>query len=102
LEDQAEVDTFFEREMPGPQTRPLFEEAARLGLGFYLGYAEICVEDGLTRRYNTAILVDPAGRLVGKYRKVHLPGHAEHEPWRAFQHRRPEHYRLIVERTGAD
>ncbi len=24
--------------------------------------------------------------MVGKYRKVHLPGHAEHEPYRAFQH----------------
>ncbi|MGL4975133.1 MAG: nitrilase-related carbon-nitrogen hydrolase, partial [Bosea sp. (in: a-proteobacteria)] len=23
---------------------------------------------------------------IGKYRKIHLPGHAEHEPWRAFQH----------------
>ena len=30
--------------------------------------------------------MDRAGRLVGKYRKVHLPGHAEHEPWRPFQH----------------
>ena len=26
------------------------------------------------------------GRLVGKYRKIHLPGHAAHEPWRPFQH----------------
>jgi len=31
MEDQAEIDAFFEREMPGPETRPLFEEAARLG-----------------------------------------------------------------------
>jgi N-carbamoyl-D-amino-acid hydrolase len=30
--------------------------------------------------------VDREGRLVGKYRKVHLPGHAEHEPARPFQH----------------
>ena len=43
-------------------------------------------DGGALRRYNTAILVDRAGRLVGKYRKVHLPGHAEHEPWRPFQH----------------
>ena len=28
----------------------------------------------------------PAATIVGKYRKIHLPGHAEHEPWRAFQH----------------
>jgi hypothetical protein len=86
IEDQAELDAFFEREMPGPPTRPLFDEARRLGLAFCLGYAELAVEDGATRRYNTAILVDAAGRLVGKYRKIHLPGHAEPEPWRPFQH----------------
>jgi predicted amidohydrolase len=86
MEDQAEIDAFFEREMPGPETRPLFEEAARLGLGFCIGYAELAVEGGVPHRYNTAILVDAGGRLVGKYRKIHLPGHAEHEPQRAFQH----------------
>lgn len=86
MEDQTEIDSFFEREMPGPETRPLFEEAARLGIGFYLGYAELCVEGGATHRYNTSILVDKSGRVAGKYRKIHLPGHAEHEPWRRFQH----------------
>ena len=86
MEDQAEIDAFFEREMPGPETRPLFDEAARLGMAFCLGYAELIQEGGALRRYNTSILVDRAGRLVGKYRKVHLPGHAEHEPWRPFQH----------------
>ena len=34
MEDQAEIDAFFEREMPGPETRPLFDEAGRLGMGF--------------------------------------------------------------------
>jgi len=86
MEDPAEVDAFFERDMPGPETRPLFDEAARLGMAFCLGYAELIQDGGALRRYNTSILVDRGGRLVGKYRKVHLPGHAEHEPWRPFQH----------------
>ncbi len=86
MEDQAEIDAFFEREMPGPETRPLFETAAKLGIGFCLGYAELTHEDGRTRHFNTSVLVDKTGAVVGKYRKVHLPGHAEHEPWRQFQH----------------
>lgn len=86
FEDQAEVDAFFERAMPGPDTQPLFDAARRLGVGFYLGYAEITQEEGRTRHFNTSILVDQTGCIVGKYRKIHLPGHAEHEPWRAFQH----------------
>jgi predicted amidohydrolase len=83
MEDAAEIDAFFETEMPGPETTALFDEARRLGLGFCLGYAEK-TPDG--HHYNTSILVDAAGRIVLKYRKIHLPGHAEHEPWRPFQH----------------
>ena len=86
MEDQAKIDSFFEREMPGPDTQPLFAEAKRLRLAFYLGYAELTVEKGQTRRFNTSVLVDKQGAILGKYRKVHLPGHAENEPWRAFQH----------------
>jgi predicted amidohydrolase len=86
MEDQAEIDSFFEREMPGPETRALFEAAAQARIGFQLGFAELVVQDGRTRRFNSAILVDKDGRIAGRYRKIHLPGHAEHEPWRAFQH----------------
>ena len=82
MEDQAEVDRFFEREMPSPATQPLFDEAKQLGIGFHLGYAEL---DG-ERHFNTAILVDENGELVGKYRKIHLPGHADHRPQSPFQH----------------
>jgi predicted amidohydrolase len=78
-----ELVPFFEREMPGADTQPLFDEAERLGVGFHLGYAEL-TPDG--HRYNTAILVERDGRVVAKYRKVHLPGHEEREPWRPFQH----------------
>jgi predicted amidohydrolase len=83
MEDERELDSFFEREMPSAETAPLFAAAREKGIGFYLGYAELTPEG---RRFNTAILVDKSGSIVGKYRKIHLPGHAEHEPWRAFQH----------------
>jgi N-carbamoyl-D-amino-acid hydrolase len=86
MPDQAEIDTFFEAEMPGPDTQPLFDDAKRLGIGFYLGYAELDRTGTKPRRFNTSILVDRTSKLIGKYRKIHLPGHAEHEPWRAFQH----------------
>ncbi len=85
MEDQADIDAYFETEMPGPETRPLFDEAARLGIGFYLGYAELVREDGATHRYNTAILVDAAGRIVGKYRKIHLPGSEDFRDGLEFQ-----------------
>lgn len=86
FESQDDIDAFFERSMPGPETQPLFDASKKLGVGFYLGYAELTEEAGRTRRFNTSVLVDATGTVVGKYRKVHLPGHAEHEPWREFQH----------------
>jgi len=69
--------------MPNAEVQPLFDEARRLGVGFYLGYAELTPE-GVP--YNTAILVDRGARIVGKYRKVHLPGHDDHKPQAPFQH----------------
>jgi predicted amidohydrolase len=83
MTDPIEVDSWFEREMPNPATRPLFETAAQYRVGISFGYAELTT-DG--HHFNTAILVDPNGRIVGKYRKVHLPGHAEYDPARTFQH----------------
>jgi N-carbamoyl-D-amino-acid hydrolase len=81
--DRAEADPWFEREMPGPQTQPLFDRARVLGMGFTFGYAEL-TPDG--HHFNTSILVDREGRIVGKYRKVHLPGHAELDATRTHQH----------------
>jgi N-carbamoyl-D-amino-acid hydrolase len=86
IEDQAEIDAFFETAMPSNETAPLFEEAREAGIGFYLGFAEKTEISGRTRRFNSSILVAPDGAMIGKYRKIHLPGHAGHEPWRAFQH----------------
>ncbi len=85
IEDDAELDAWFETEMPGPETQPLFDEAKRLGIGFSLGYAELEFSSGQKRRFNTSILVERDGRIVGKFRKIHLPGHREHRPGNPFQ-----------------
>ena len=85
-EDQSEIDKYFETEMPSKETKPLFVEARKLKIGFNSGFAELVEEEGVTRHFNTAIIVDQHGVIAGKYRKIHLPGHTEHETWRAFQH----------------
>jgi predicted amidohydrolase len=78
-----QLDAWCETEMPGPDTKALFDEAGRLGVGFCLGFAERAPD----ARYNTAVLVDRDGATeLGRYRKIHLPGHTDHEPWRRFQH----------------
>jgi N-carbamoyl-D-amino-acid hydrolase len=95
MEDQSQVDgRFFEREMPSPVTQPLFDEGKRLGVGYYIGYAEIAEEGGRARRFNTSILVGPDGQIVGKYRKIHLPGHADHKPEAAFQHLEKKYFEV--------
>jgi N-carbamoyl-D-amino-acid hydrolase len=86
IEDEAELDSYYETAMPSSTTQPLFDEAAKLGVGFYLGYAELVIEGSVKHRFNTSILVDQTGNIIGKYRKVHLPGWAEPLPNRAFQH----------------
>lgn len=83
MESQSEIDDWFEKEMPNAVTQPLFDLASRCKMAMCLGYAERTPEG---RHFNTCILVDKAGSFVGKYRKIHLPGHTEHDPNRAFQH----------------
>ena len=106
IEDEDEINSWFETEMPGPETLPLFDEARRLRIGFHLGYCELDRSGGRTRRFNSAILVDRDGALIGKYRKIHLPGHADHRPGAPLQdtimgmlicndRRWPEAYRVL-------
>lgn len=83
MDDQREVDSWFEREMPNDVTRPLFDFSREHGIAITFGYAEL-TPDG--HHYNTSIVTDRQGNIVGKYRKVHLPGHVEFDPHRDFQH----------------
>ncbi|MGA0330701.1 MAG: N-carbamoyl-D-amino-acid hydrolase [Ilumatobacteraceae bacterium] len=86
--DISRADHWYETSMPNSSTAPLFAEAKRLGIGFCLGYAELTEPDanGSRHRFNTQILVERDGSVVGKYRKVHIPGHETNEPDRPFQH----------------
>lgn len=88
---------FFEHHMPNAATQPLFDEARRLGIGFYLGYAEL-TPDGIP--YNTAILVDKASNIIGKYRKIHLPGHDDHKVDAPFQHLEKKFFNVGDESFG--
>lgn len=91
MSSQDEIDRYFERSMPNAATQPLFDEARRLKVGFYLGYAELTPQG---ERFNTAVIVDRAGAIVGRYRKVHLPGHDDHKPAAPFQHLEKRYFQV--------
>jgi predicted amidohydrolase len=82
LLEGAALERHFERAMPNPAVQPLFDRARELGVGFYIGYAELTPEG---RRYNCAILVEPDGAILGRYRKIHLPGSVEPRAGARFQ-----------------
>lgn len=86
VDDIAEADHWYETSMPNEATMPLFDEARRLGVGFCLGYALLEREGDTVHRWNVQTLVDGSGEIVGTFKKVHIPGHEEHEPDRPFQH----------------
>lgn len=83
MDDAEAVERYFEKTMPNADVQPLFDTARELGIGFYLGYAELTPEG---RQFNTAILVDRSAKIIGKYRKIHLPGHSDHKVDAPFQH----------------
>ncbi|MEO6653069.1 MAG: nitrilase-related carbon-nitrogen hydrolase [Ilumatobacteraceae bacterium] len=86
VDDITDADHWYETTMPNEATQPLFDEARRLGVGFCLGYALVERVGGTTRRWNVQTLVDGNGVVVATFKKVHIPGHEEHEPDRPFQH----------------
>ncbi|GAA5820309.1 hypothetical protein JCM3770_004041 [Rhodotorula araucariae] len=75
IEDQTEIASYFEKEPAEgiahcESVKAFFNKAKELGIDVAIGYGEE-TPDGT--RYNTASYVS-AGKTVGKYRKVHLPG----------------------------
>lgn len=78
ITDQAELDAYFEHGADITQSadvQPLFAAAAQRGIDIVLGYAER-TPDGTG--YNTCVYYSASeGRIISKYRKVHLPGRVE-------------------------
>jgi predicted amidohydrolase len=94
VEGEQELDSYFERAMPNPDVQPLFDAAARLRIGFHLGYCELDFSIGRKRRFNTCILVGKDGAIIGKYRKIHLPGYAEPQPDTPFQNLEKRYFEI--------
>ena len=74
---QLAVERALSETVPGPSV----DHFARLAreLGVYIVWA-LQEQDG-SRYYNTATLLSPAGKLVGKYRKVHINKYEEQMGW---------------------
>ena len=81
IEGEA-LEAYFELAMPNPDVQPLFDRAKALGIGFHVGYAELTPEG---QRFNAAMTVEPNGHILGRYRKVHLPGSVEPREGARFQ-----------------
>jgi N-carbamoyl-D-amino-acid hydrolase len=94
VESEQELDSYFEAAMPNADVQPLFDAARALKIGFHLGYAELDLSTGRKRRFNTAILVGKGGELIGKYRKIHLPGYPEPRPGVPFQNLEKRYFEI--------
>ena len=70
---QEDIDAYFEREMPNAATQPLFDGARGSASASTSATPSSRSRTASTQRFNTSILVDKAGRIVGKYRKSICP-----------------------------
>ena len=85
-DDQDEIDALLRARDAGHETRAAVRRGAAAGHRLLSGLCR-----ARPARSGRASLqhLDPGRRRRQdrrQYRKIHLPGHAEHEPWRAFQH----------------
>ena len=75
---RSELDKYFETSpdiSQAPDTKPLFDLAHKLGVDICVGYAERTPEG---TGYNSCVYYSAhEGRILQKYRKIHLPGTRE-------------------------
>ncbi|MCQ2522800.1 MAG: carbon-nitrogen hydrolase family protein [Lachnospiraceae bacterium] len=60
--------------LTGPTTTRMLEEAKKLNIHIVYSLFEKAIEDGKEVYYNTCGLVSPIRGVIGKYRKIHIPG----------------------------
>ncbi|KAK4689304.1 N-carbamoyl-D-amino-acid hydrolase, partial [Tremellales sp. Uapishka_1] len=74
IPDEVELASYFEKGEPVTESdnvKSFFAKAVELGVDVQIGYGEDCTAG----RFNTAVYVSgKSGKVLGKYRKVHLPG----------------------------
>ncbi|OJJ50649.1 hypothetical protein ASPZODRAFT_148117 [Penicilliopsis zonata CBS 506.65] len=78
--DEQEIESWFEHGdvTTAPNTKPLFDEAHKLGVDICVGFAENTPEND---HYNSCVYYHAkTGSVLAKYRKIHLPGDAEPLP----------------------
>src|SRR6266702_8854141 len=62
---RKDFDQFFETEMPPKALEPLLRRAKEAGVAVHVGFCE----KSLGKYFNTALLTDRDGRIVGTFRK---------------------------------
>lgn len=60
--------------LTGPTTTRMVEEAKKLNVHIAYSLFEKAIEDGKEVYYNSMGLVSPVRGVIGKYRKIHIPG----------------------------
>jgi predicted amidohydrolase len=83
-----DYEQFFSTELPPSYLAPLLTTAREAGIIWHVG---LCEEAG-GRRYNTAILIGEHGELLGRFRKIHLPGLDHPDPQRIAQVHEPYYF----------
>ncbi|KKY15891.1 putative n-carbamoyl-d-amino acid hydrolase [Phaeomoniella chlamydospora] len=85
ITNKDDLEKWFEHDVNGdptlaPNMKPLFDKAREYGIDISVGYAEHDTSRPEEEHvhYNTAVYFSAAaGKIVSKYRKVHLPGTVE-------------------------
>lgn len=69
LKNHRDYEQYFES-LESPSVQAVLQHACRLGIALVLPWGE---QAGI-QYFNSAVVADANGRIVGRYRKVHIPG----------------------------